>query len=118
MIDKKGNDIYGEAAGLLDRLGSGRSVIDTQPEVEELTIEEPPKQSKRQHSKPEPKQEAKMEEETLDPVLKARITVYLEHDLLARLDEQGIAIRKELGRKRDRSELIGEAIEQWLERVS
>ena len=123
MADRKGDNIYGGAGSLLDRLGTGRSVVDTQPDVEELTLEEPPAKPARRRSRSGTTPQARRKpaapkesvQEYAESAPKTRITVYMDDDLLARLDRQGIAIRSELGRKRDRSELIGEAIELWLE---
>jgi hypothetical protein len=102
-------EIFG-GYGLLDRLGKGRSVVET-PSVQE---EERPisKKASTSEDAKSSKHHSATHAETESKTI--RISVYLTPEDLDALDQQVIASRRRSGRKKDRSELIREAVRSWL----
>ncbi len=102
----KDEDIFG-SPGLLDRLGKGKAVIEATRSAKEkgakVTRGQSAKALKRQRSK-----ESTPEAETV------KVSVYLTQNDLDALDQRVISSRRETGRKKDRSELIREAVRLWL----
>ncbi len=102
----KDEDIFGGPA-LLDRLGKGKAVIEAtrsgKAKGAKVSRSQSTKASKRQSAK-----EPDVEAETV------KVSVYLTPDDLEALDQAVIASRRTTGRKKDRSELIREAVRLWL----
>ena len=101
-MDDGGEEVFG-ATGLLDRIGKRKPVAELSS-TQEKSEHEDTKEPKRQIGK-----------RTMSRRQNARITVYMNPDDLDNLDQQVIEIRRKTGKKKDRSTLINEAVQFWLE---
>lgn len=101
------DEIFGTSS-LLDRLGTGKPVVSAPARKPARRSTTAPKHQSAKATKPSVMEVAD------GPSQHVRVSVYLSPDDLDELDHQVIRTRSTLGKKRDRSDLIREAVRYWL----
>jgi len=108
------DEIFG-GSSLLDRIGTGRPVVVPQKEIKRQsakTLSSQGAKAPKHQSTKALTQETNNDVDLSDPHI--RVSVYLSPSDLDDLDQQVIKSRRRGGRKKDRSELIREAVRHWI----